>query len=67
MLIGWNEFILGKFWKIEDGVDKVVDIYEGYSYVFELVGTDTWTDGIAPEAIVCDGDEIVALGITAVP
>lgn len=52
---------------LEDGVDKVVDIYEGYSYVFELVGTDTWTGGIAPEAIVCDGDEIVALGITAVP
>ena len=52
---------------LEDSVDKLVDIYEGYSYVFELVGTDTWTDGIAPEVIVCDGDEIVALGITAVP
>lgn len=51
---------------LETSVDKVVEIYEGYSYVFEVIGNDTWTGGSAPAAIVCDGDETAALAITVV-
>lgn len=51
---------------LEDGVDVSVDIYEGYSYEFALDSDDTWTGGTAPAAIVCDGDETVALAITVV-
>lgn len=52
---------------IENSVDSVVEIYEGYSYEFTLQGTDAWTGGTAPEAIVCDGDETIALLITVTP
>lgn len=52
--------------ELEDGVEKEVDIYEGYSYDFELSGNDTWTSGSAPDVIVCDGNETAALGITVV-
>lgn len=50
---------------LENSVNKVVDIYEGYSYEFTLDSNDTWTSG-APSAIICDGDETVALEITVV-
>lgn len=51
---------------LEDGVESVVGIYEGYSYDFVLPEGSSWTGGSAPAAIVCDGDETAALAITVV-
>lgn len=49
---------------LEDGVESVVDIYEGYSYDFVLPEGSSWTGGDAPETIVCDDDKAVTLDIS---
>ena len=52
--------------ELKTGETPEISVYEGYSYEFTLDDNDTWTSGTAPDAIVCDGDESVSLGITVV-
>lgn len=52
---------------LEDGVESVVGIYEGYSYDFVLPEGSSWTGGDAPKTIVCDDDKAVTLDISNLP
>lgn len=61
-----NNVVIGdKVVELTSGTDAEVDVQLGFKYSFELVGEgDAWTSGAAPDAIVVDGNETAALGIT---
>lgn len=50
---------------LENAVPKTFAIVEGFTYSFYLVDeANSWTGDTPPAAVICDGNENIALGIT---